>query len=61
MLAFAIQNSQILMFSKTTFQKKGKCGYYMRFRSFSFLEKKPLDLICALQKGICLPIAFLSD
>ena len=45
------------MFSKTTFQKTIKFGYYMNFPLFSFLEEKPLDFICALQKGgICLPI-----
>ena len=46
--ALAIKNSQILMFSRITFQKRSKFGcYYFRFPSFCFLEEKPLDLICA--------------
>ena len=43
----AIKNSQILMFSRITFQKMRKFGYYFRFPSFYFLEEKPLDFIRA--------------
>ena len=45
--ALAIKNSQILMLSKITFQKRRKFGYYMRFPSFHFLEEKPRDFIHA--------------
>ena len=38
----AIKNSQILMFSRITFQERRKFGYHFRF-----LEEKPLDFICA--------------
>ena len=27
--------------------KRGKSGHHLRFPSFSFLEEKPLDFICA--------------
>ena len=46
-LALAIKNSQILMFSRITFQKMRKFDYYFRFPSFCFLEGKPLDFIRA--------------
>ena len=44
--ALAIENSQILMFSRITFQKRRKFGFYFRFPSFCFLEVKPLDFLC---------------
>ena len=31
----------MLMFSKITFQKRSKCGYYWRFPLFKFLQEKP--------------------
>ena len=37
--AIAIENSQMLMFSRITFQKRGKFGYHFRFSSFCFLEE----------------------
>ena len=46
--ALAIENSQILMFSRITFQKRRKFGFYFRFPSFCFLEVKPLDFHCEL-------------
>ena len=45
--ALAIKNNQILIFSRITFQKRRKFGYYFRFPSFSFVEEKSLDFICA--------------
>ena len=44
--ALAIKTSQILMFSRITFQNRKQFGYYFKF-SFCFLEEKPLGFICA--------------
>ena len=45
--ALVLRNNQILMFSRITFQKMRKFGYYCRFPSFCFLEEKTLDFIRA--------------
>ena len=47
------------MFSKTTFRKTSKFGYYVRFAPF-FLEEKPLDIFVLYNKGISFPADSLS-
>ena len=34
-------------FSKNTFQKQSKFGYYFRFTLFCFLKGRTLEFICA--------------
>ena len=38
------------MFLLMFLSKRSKFGYYSKFPSFSFLEQKPLDITCDLQK-----------
>ena len=44
MLQFTTENSQLLMFSNITFQKRSKFCYYLRFPSFCFFDRKPSGL-----------------
>ena len=44
-------NTQILLFSKITFQRRSKFEYCISFPLFYFTEKKSLDSICVLESG----------
>ena len=43
--AFATNISQIMIFSRITFQKRRKFGYHFRCSSFYLLEENPLDFV----------------
>ena len=51
----------MLMFSKITFQKRSKFGYYWRFSFFLFLQRKPRAVFVLHNTGVPIKFLFLSS